>query len=381
MSNNNALEFGEPVTFEGGTPNPFFTVAIENMGYLATPEGLCPIACWYETIPAQAPSPQDFDNSHGGSGFMVGSLDFYGAGDRRVSVFYWTGLANLNSPNCSTCSGIQFGGQLFSHTAFYYGEGFLAAQKAGPVPLGDVCGAAGLAGVTSCVEGGIATNGDGATQASQGNGHIYAAISTEIAQSFASESTPEVHQGALYWVFGTDSFDRSGILSFTGQGYVSPAHEDLEFPAIAAAGSSHDGNSQGDGAEAIMTFTLSGNGGPTGADNGGFYPSTAYGRVSSTGGLQGSQIYIADLGQSPQDGFTEYQTSPFYEPRWGDYSWAIYEPTLGRFYFATNYIQYPSCSDAEFTLAKPTCGGTRDGYANWGTSVNYVDSGQDRNQQ
>ena len=60
-----------------------------------------------------------------------------------------------------------------------------------------------------------------------------------------------------------------------------------------------------------MTFTLSGNGGPTGADNGGFYPSTAYGRLTSTSnGLSGSVINIADLGESPQDGFTEYQGYP-----------------------------------------------------------------------
>jgi len=47
-------------------------------------------------------------------------------------------------------------------------------------------------------------------------------------------------------------------------------------------------------------------------------------------------------------------------------------PWLGRIYFSTNYIQYPNCVGAAFTLALGTCGGTRDGFANWGTSVNYV---------
>lgn len=146
------------------------------------------------------------------------------------------------------------------------------------------------------------------------------------------------------------------------------------MPAMAGASSSQDGNSQGGGG-AIMTFTVSGNGGPTGADNGGFYPSTAYGRLSSSSnGLLGSEINIADLGQSPADGFTEYQlfTPTQTRARWGDYSWAIYEPVTGRFYFATNYIQYPNCTGAAFTLTLATCGGTRDGFANWGTSVNYV---------
>ena len=126
---------------------------------------------------------------------------------------------------------------------------------------------------------------------------------------------------------------------------------------------------------AIMDFTLSGNGGPTGADHGGFYPSTAFGRVSSTsGGLLGSVINIADLGQSPQDGFTEYQGYPgVTRPRWGDYSNAIFLPfSGGKIYFATNYIQYPNCLPPAFTLTLGTCGGTRDGFANWGTSVNSV---------
>jgi hypothetical protein len=155
------------------------------------------------------------------------------------------------------------------------------------------------------------------------------------------------------------------------QSYVSPAHEDLEFPVIAAEGNFFDGGNGG----AIVAFTLSGNGGPTGADNGGFYPSTAFGRLTAeSNGLLGSKINIADLGQSPEDGFTEYQGYPgATRPRWGDYSSALYLPwSGGRIYFATNYIQYPNCEPPEFTLTLATCGGTRDGFANWGTSVNYV---------
>jgi len=83
-------------------------------------------------------------------------------------------------------------------------------------------------------------------------------------------------------------------------------------------------------------------------------------------------VNIADLGQSPKDGFTEYEGYPPApdRPRWGDYSNAIY--LSGRIYFSTNYIQYPNCTGSAFTLANGTCGGTRNGYSNWGTSVNYV---------
>jgi len=380
----NALERGLPAAKSNGKPNPKFNVAIENMGLLPTPDGTCAsdntdhlpgLTCWYQTIPAEAPDPTQFDNSHGGSGFMLSSLDFYGAGDNRFAVFDWTGLRGLNSNNCSKCSAIQFGGQLFSGVQTYYGEGFLAAQKTGPIPLGDECGAAGLSVGTpppaSCPEGGIATNGDGFTQVSQAQNQLWGAVSTEVAQTYSSEATPEVHQGAAYWVVGTRSFDQRGVFTLTSQGYVSPKHEDLAFPATAAEGFRwQDGGNGG----AIMTFTLTGNGGPSGADNGGFFPSTAFARLTSTSGGLVGPVHVSALGRSPQDGFTEYQGYPGpTRPRWGDYSWAIFVPwSGGRTYFATNYIQYRNCTGSAFTLTVATCGGTRDGLANWGTSVNSV---------
>jgi hypothetical protein len=371
-----ALELGLPVTGDDGTPNPAFNVAIENMGLLPTPNGTCfsddklhlaGITCWFSVIPVHPPDPSQYDNSHGGSGFMLEMLDFYGLGDDRIAVFDWTGLENLNSPNCSKCARIQFGGQLFSGVSFYYGEGALAEQKSGPIPLGDECGAAGLSTGSPpparCPESGIATNGDNVTQASQAQHQIWGAATTEIAQTYSSKASPEVHQGAVYWVIGTDTFDTSGFFTLTSQGYVSPKHEDLEFPAMAAEGFSFEDGGNGG---AIITFSASGKT---------EYPSSAYGRLSSTSnGLLKSEVNIADLGQSPHDGFTQYQGYPGpLRPRWGDYSNAIYLPgSGGRIYFASNYIQYANCVGSEFTLTLGTCDGTRDGFANWGTSVNFV---------
>ncbi len=373
----NALELGLPVSLPDGTPNPRFNVAIENMGTLPTPDGTCSkdntlglpgVACWYSVIPAMPPDPSQFDNSHGGSAFMLDTLDPYGTGDTRIAVFDWTGLGALHSPGCAACKFVQFGGQLFSGTELYYGEGFLAAQKAGPIPLGDQCGAAGLSTGSpppaSCPEGGIATNGDNFTQASQAQGQLWGAVSTEVAESFAGPSNPEIHQGAAYWVIGTRAFDRGGPLTLTSQGYVAPAHEDLSMPDLVAP----------DFGPAALFFTLTGDGGPTGADGGGFYPSTAYGKVfAGSPTLLASRVNVADLGQSPNDGFTEYLGYPGQtRPRWGDYSAGVYNPATGKIYFANNYIQYPSCTGAAFTATVATCGGTRDYFANWGTSVNSV---------
>jgi len=372
-----ALELGYSVH------SPYFNAVEENMGYLPTPDGTCAsdntyglpaITCWYQVIPAQSPDPTQFDNSYGGSGFMLGALDFYGAGDTRIAVFGWTGLSHLNSYFCATCGGIGFGGQVFAGVESYYNPGIPAPQKAGPIPLGDNCGLILHNSVVSCPEGPVATNGDGFTQVALAQGQLWGAITTWVDQRYASGSgcpCYELHAGVAYFVIGTASFNAGGPFSLTNEEYVTAMHEDLEFPAMAAGGTkSQDGGNLA----ALITFTLSGNGGPKHADGGGFYPSTAYGRLtSSSEGLVSHVINVADKGKAPTDGFTEYSGYPgSTRPRWGDYSWAIFMPfSGGKVYFATNYIQYPNCSDAKF-LIDPSCGGTRDLFANWGTSVNFA---------
>jgi hypothetical protein len=381
---NGAQEFAfNKTALERGLPVAKVTVARENMGLLKTPNGTCfsdhklfqpGIACWIGVIPAVPPNGQ-FDNSHGGSGFMLTTVDFYFLGGTQLAVFDWTGLRNLNSAGCSACSGIRFGGQLFAGGQHYYNPSslgaasptpFQAPQKSGPIPLGDECGKAGLSTVAHCPLGPITTNGDNVTQASQGNGQLWAGANTEIVQTYAASNTPETHAGAAYWVVGTRSFDQTGRFSLTSQGYISAMHEDLEFPAFAAGARN---------GRAIASFTLNGNGGTAGADNGGFFPSSAFGRLTSTSGtLLQSTINIAALGQSPQDGVTEYanypSATPAFRPRWGDYGGAIVAG--GKAYFASEYIQHPNCMPPQFTLTIGTCGGTRDGLANWGTSVNSV---------
>ncbi|HXZ89709.1 MAG TPA: hypothetical protein VEG61_01490 [Candidatus Dormibacteraeota bacterium] len=379
-----AMELGFP------SNSPFFNAVVVNMGYIPTPDGTCAgtggVTCWYQVIPGQSPDPTQFDNNYQGSGFMLAPLDFFGAGDNRIAAFYWTGLSNLVSYLCATCSSIGFGGQLFTGVQAYRDEGAaclassggfcgLGPQKTGPIPLGDNCVAFGLNGtdVSKCPESGIATNGDGFEQVSYANNQIWGAVNTLISQKF-SGPTYETHLGFAYWVIGTASFTGSGGLWVTDQAYVTAMHEDLEFPSMASGGTKAQDGGNG---KAVMAFTLSGNGGPTHADGGGFYPSTAYGTLStSSHGLIGNVIHIVDLGQSPQDGFSEYlyynQGPPLFRPRWGDYTWAIFLPNSGgQIYFATEYIQYPNCADSAF-LVDPSCGGTRAPFANWGSSINYV---------
>jgi hypothetical protein len=373
-----ALEHGLPVSLPDGTPNPGFNVAIENMGTLSTPNGTCAsdnmyhapgFTCWYSVIPAMPPDPSQFDNSHGGSAFMLESLDFYGTGDSRLAVFDWTELSALDSPACESCSAIQFGGQLFSGVDSYYDPGLTAPQKAGPIPLGDECGAAGLStgspAPISCPEGGIATNGDNFTQASQAQGKLWGAISSEVSEVFPGIALAENHMGAVYYAVDTERFDHGGSFTLAGQGYIAPMHEDLSMPDLIAP----------DDGLPILVFTLTGNGGPLGADGGGFYPSTAYAQVlPGSKGVLSRTIHVVDLGRSPEDSFTEYLGYPgSTRPRLGDYSQGVFDPRTGKIYFGNEYIQYANCTGSAFDFAKlGTCNGTRDGFANWGTSVNSI---------
>jgi hypothetical protein len=355
----------------------------ENMGTdpaIQPPDGSCAtgstagVTCWYQNIPAQSASDTEFDNSFGGTGFIVGSLDFTGTGDNRVAVFYWKGLSNLNSSDCSSCSSITFGDQLFTGVESYMDEGAscpatqggfcgLAAQRAGTLDLGSYCKKL-VTGVktATCPENGIETIDDGATQASYVGGHLYFAISTLVNELFGGAG--ELHTGGAYWIVSTASFTgATPTLTLTSQGYVAAAHEDIEFPTLAGGGPSGD----------LMSFSLSGNGGPTAADGGGYFPSSAYGRVTnSSAGLVGSTIDVTALGQGPQDGFSEYQPNPTSpSPRWGDYGAVVFDPGVG-FYFASEEIPYPTCSPTYFFKVDRTCGGTRDQNANFGTSLNHV---------
>src|SRR5919108_2032604 len=186
-----ALEDGLPVRLNG-KPSPAVTVARVNMGLIRTPDEtlfrdkvlhMGGITCWVAVIPAH-PVAGRFDNSHGGTGFMLGSLDFYGfvrlatSGDNRIAAWAWTGLSALNSNGCASCNAsIRFQGQLFSGVKRYYDPetvnfgGIFAPQRIGPIPLGDECGAAGLSvgspPPASCPESELATNGDNLTQVSQ----------------------------------------------------------------------------------------------------------------------------------------------------------------------------------------------------------------------
>jgi hypothetical protein len=189
-------------------------------------------------------------------------------------------------------------------------------------------------------------------------GALWGGVNTEVSEFSGSQT----HAGVAYWVVGASSHTGLRLID---QGYVAACNaacttgEDIMYPSI---GVGPTGNG-------VMTFTLAG---PD------FFPSSAFVKVSmNSHGALGNVIYTSALGQGAYDGTTEYENYnaivglPGYgtQPRWGDYTWAVWSG--GKVFFATEYVQSPNCSVATFKT-DPTCGGTRDFGANWGTSINSV---------
>jgi hypothetical protein len=182
---------------------------------------------------------------------------------------------------------------------------------------------------------------------------LWGGLNTGLLQCLNNPCTStEYRIGAAYWIVGAVGVGPGAtpLPTVTDQGYVAPKHENAVFPSI-GVGPTLDG---------LITFTLTGND---------YFPSSAYGFVDQVShGALSLKLVIADKGQSPTDGFTEYDTS-YRTPRWGDYTAAVYSG--GKVYFATEYIQAPNCSDATYNL-DASCGGTRSFNANWGSSLNSI---------
>ncbi len=135
------------------------------------------------------------------------------------------------------------------------------------------------------------------------------------------------------------------------QGYIGVAGNNVNYPTIGLLN-----NGKG-----IISFTLVG-------DN--YYPSAAYASLDLSGT---GKIYIAGMGQGPQDGFTEYKTFAsdgiHPRPRWGDYgATSVVGNTI---YFASEYIGQ-TCDLATYEATGGRCGNTRGILGNWDTRISSI---------
>jgi hypothetical protein len=190
-------------------------------------------------------------------------------------------------------------------------------------------------------------------------------MTTEVNQTFASSS--EIHEGAVYWAVDTSSFDKTRQFIITNQGYVSAAHEDLEFPAMAGEGTAGNGG-------AIMDFTLNGNGGqrmPTTAAFTEHRLRPAYRhleRPDRVGDQRRGRGPVIPGRVHRVPGQPRPDPAPLGRLQLGNLPPRRQQPVVVRH----QLHPVPQLHQKAFTPTIGTCGGTRDGLANWGTSVNYV---------
>ena len=189
-------------------------------------------------------------------------------------------------------------------TSEAYGQPPAAAQK----------------GATSTID-----SGDDRMQQTQYiNGTIWGEVTSSV--TIAHDST--VRAGAAWFsVHPSLSNNHIGASVIEHQGYVALAGNNVIYPAIQALPS---GN-------AAMVFTV------TGADH---FPSAAY-AVLGAGQSSFGAIHIVADGTGP---YAKTST------RWGDYSWAVIDPSGTGVWLATEYI--PALSSQ-----------TPDRLSNWGTRV------------
>lgn len=321
--------------------------------------------CWATIRPATSPT---YDTRFGGTEYFLSALDFANVQDHRIAVWAMTGTSSISSstPNLHLFHKVM-------NSESYVFPSHLVAQKDGPIPLGqsgryscDVPGSCALIGGTKTpqAEGAIQPNDDQFGSAVFADGLVWGGLTTALSDN----------RTAIAYFAVKPRLTSSGLggSSIELQDYLTARGNSLLFPSIAVT-------AEGQG---LINFTLVGQS---------YFPTSAYALLDREGA---GKVKIAALGQSPQDGFSEYecrnaqpgglcnQFGVPYRPRWGDYSAAV---AVGdRFVFSSEYIQFPNCSLAEFTQGNidnskldHTCGGTRQRAANWGTSVNTLSVGEE----
>jgi hypothetical protein len=175
-------------------------------------------------------------------------------------------------------------------------------------------------GATSLID-----SGDDRMQQTQYiNGTVWGEVTTSV--NIAHDSI--VRAGAAWLsVQPTLKNNHIGVSTIPRQGYVVLAGNNVIYPAVQALPS---GN-------VAMVFTV------TGADH---FPSAAYAAMGAGQSAFGAIHIVAD-GTGPYA-----KTSS----RWGDYSWAVIDPSFNGVWLATEYVP-------------PLSSQTPDRLSNWGTRV------------
>jgi hypothetical protein len=230
--------------------------------------------------------------------FFLNALDPNGTFDQRIGVWAMTNRGVVATGGKPTLSSVVINSEA-------YGIPPQAEQK----------------GSTSLID-----SGDDRMQQVQAiGGDVWGALDSSV----TIPNDPAARAGAAW--FDVRPTLSNGVISAATtlhrQGYVVLAGKYLLYPAITAAPSG----------QVAMVMTL------TGAQN---FPSAAYATLA-TGGTSFGAITVAAAGA------THYDPAA---TRWGDYSWAVLDPSGKSIWMATEYIP-------------PKASQTADGLRDWGTRV------------
>jgi hypothetical protein len=231
--------------------------------------------------------------------YFLSSLDPNGTGDNRIGVWALTHTNAVGSGDMPTLSSLVLTSEAYSIPP-------PAAQK----------------GATSTLD----SDDDRMQQVQFIGGEIWGALGTSFRPA---GDTADRAAGAWFRVKPRLDGSTLGSARLTGQGYIQSKGEYVINPAIQADGDGH----------AVVAFTL------TSANR---FPSAAYALLGEDSAF-GSPAVVA-AGTGPYDPAAT---------RWGDYSWAVLDPSGTSVWLATEYIP---------ALASQTT----DGLRNWGTRVFQV---------
>ena len=322
----------------GETP----TLVHINVGSIPVPPEDQATGIWGSLQPATSPRlAEDNEDENSGVEYFLSGLQFGPAPyDNRIAVWALTNTRSLNR----SVPDVSLQHVVIASEAYGVDSTvpFAATQKSGPTPLLDFLNSVHNDKDTFEL---LNANDDRMNQVVFAAGRLYSGVNTSV------NVDGQILQGIAYFVVRPSLGEATLTANISHQGYVAVENEHVLFPSIGV-------NARG---VAVMTFSLSG---PD------YFPSAAYAPISGEGRL--GQIRLAAPGVGPIDGASGYNFFGAPQPgisRWGDYSAAVADGQ-GNIWFATEFVGQ-SCGDAEF-LADPTCGGTRDQFANWGTFIGVL---------
>ncbi|MDQ6836207.1 MAG: hypothetical protein M3016_08480, partial [Actinomycetota bacterium] len=229
--------------------------------------------------------------------YFLNSLDPNGTFDQRVGVWAMTNRGAVATGGRPTLSSLVIPSQAYA------------------IPPG-----AQQRGSTSLID-----SGDDRMQQTQSiNGDVWGELTTSV----TIPNDPTARAGAAW--FDVHPALRGNVLGsaqMRRQGYVTVAGSNLLYPALQVSPSG----------QAAMVITLTGSR---------YYPSAAY-SVMPAGGRSFGPVNVAAAGTGSYDPAAT---------RWGDYSWAVLDPSGKSVWMATEYIP-------------PRASQTSNRQRNWGTRV------------